>query len=148
MTTKPGTGTLDEERDFMFFAYCAHGNDVVFPTAAIKVHRQKITMFVLGKRINADDICSLRRLPLQMFIYRAVVERGELSVFAFRASCFPLVAKPRIPLVQADGLITALSALFATPPLCINVLPPAKQRTKKFNFFFRRTLIRYDRAIT
>ena len=148
MPAKPGTGTLDEKRNLMFFAYRAHGYDIVFPTAAVEIHRQKIAMFIFGERINTNDVRSVRRFPLQMLIDRAVVERGELSVFAFRTLCPPLVAKPGIPLVQTDGLITAFAALFAVPPLCINIFPSAKQRTKKFNFFFRRALIRYKNDIT
>ena len=126
VTAEPGTGALDEKRNFMFFAYRAYGNDIIFPTVAVKVHRQKPAMLVLGERINTDNIRSVRRFPLQMLIDRAVVERGELSVFAFRTLCPPLVAKPGIPLVQTDGLITAFAALFAVPPLCINIFPSAK----------------------
>ena len=80
-------------------------------------------MFIFGERINTDNIRSVRRFPLQMLIDRAVIERGELSVFAFRALCFPLIAEPCTPLVQADGLIAALAAFFAVPPLCINIFP-------------------------
>ena len=141
VTAKPGTGTFDEKRNLMFFAYRAHGNDIVSPTAAVKVHRQKIAMFIFGERINTDNIRSVRRFPLQMLIYCAVVERGELSVFAFRTLCPPLVAKPCIPLVLTNGLIAALAAFLAVPPLCVNIFPPAEQRTKKFDFFFRRTLV-------
>ena len=126
VTAKPGTGTFDEKRNLMFFAYRAHGYDIVFPTAAVKVHRQKIAMFIFGERINTDNIRSVRRFPLQMLIYCAVVERGELSVFAFRTLCPPLVAKPGIPLVQTDGLITALAAFLAVPSLCVNILPASK----------------------
>ena len=148
MTAEPGTGTLDKNGDFMFFAYRAHGNDIIFPTVAVKVHRQKIAMFLFGERINTNYVRSVRRFPLQMLIYCAVGERGELSVFAFRTLCPPLVAKPGIPLIQTDGLITAFTALFAVPPLCINIFPSAEQRTKKFDFFFRRALIRYKNDIT
>lgn len=141
VTAKPGTGTFDEKRNLMFFAYRAHGSDIVLPTTSVKVHHQKPAMLVLSERINADDVRSVRRFPLQMLIYCAVVERGERSVFAFRTLCPPLVAKPCIPLVITNGLISALAALFAVLPLCVNIFPPAEQRTKKFDFFFRRTLV-------
>ena len=105
---------------------------VFLPTILVEISSQEETRFITEHRIEPHNkippgIVLSGQMPTDHFIR----DREKSAIRALRTFHRPFVAYPPNPLVGAGRRISALARPATFKPASVNILPPAKQRTKQ-----------------
>src|SRR5882724_1297015 len=111
------------------------GCRIPLPVFIVEIHRHKETSFVLQHGIDTHDkieatVITPRKMPAD----HVVSDRKKAPIGTVRAFDSRLLTDTTNPFIRAGGRITGFPGLSALEAAGINILSPAKERSKQLYF--------------